>query len=216
MSEPSAADHAYEALRRDILSGTLPGGARLKEQALAKTLGLSRTPVRDALNRLVHEGFAERGPGYSTRVTEFSDDELAQIFELRAMLEGYAARRAATHATADEIARLHTLAEAMSAKTPPSSADDFSALARANEAFHATIHEAARSPRLSILMATVIEVGLVARTYRTYSPRDLIRSAAHHHEIADAIAARRPEWAQSAMVSHVLAARSSIGEPAAR
>ena len=206
----SASELAYRRLRQDIVSGALAGGARLKERALADALGLSRTPVRAALDRLVHEGFAERGAGYSTRVAHFPDSEIDEVFELRAMLEAHAASRAARHASADEVALLRRLADEMSACTPPRAESDYATLSAANERFHRTIYAAARSKRLEVLMATVIDVGLVARTYRTYSDEDLARSARHHHEITDAIAARRPEWAASAMTSHILAARTSL------
>ena len=206
----SASELAYRRLRRDIVSGALEGGARLKERALADALGLSRTPVRAALDRLVHEGFARRGAGYSTRVAAFPDDEVDEVFELRAMLEAHAASRAARHATEDDVAALRHLADAMSACTPPRDEEDYATLSHANERFHRTIYAIARSRRLEVLMTAVIDVGLVARTYRTYSDEDLVRSARHHHEITDAIAARRPDWAASAMRSHVLAARSSL------
>lgn len=206
----SASELAYHRLRRDIVLGTLAGGARLKERALADTLGLSRTPVRAALDRLVHEGFAERGAGYSTRVARFPDDEIDEVFELRAVLEAHAARRAAHHASPDEIALLRRLADEMSACTPPRAEADYATLSGANEHFHRTIYAAARSKRLVVLMTAVIDVGLVARTYRNYSNEDLVRSARHHHEITDAIAARRPDWAASAMTSHIIAARTSL------
>ena len=70
-SRPPASDSAYDVLRARILSGELTPGERLIEQTLAKDLGISRTPVREAIRRLLHEGFVEKGKGYSTRVTSF-------------------------------------------------------------------------------------------------------------------------------------------------
>ena len=212
-AEPSAAEQAYARIRRDIVAGTLAQGERLTEERLAAELGLSRTPVRDAIRRLIHEGFVERGAGYSTRVARFPEDELDQLFQIRALLEAYAARRAATLATAEEVATLHRLADEMSASTPPRGPDDLDAISRANESFHRTILDAARSPRLAALLAAAIDVGVVARTYRAYSTAALERSSRHHHEIADAIAARAPDWAASAMTSHVLAAQASARGP---
>ena len=209
----TAAEQAYARIRRGIVSGALAQGQRLTEERLAAELGLSRTPVRDAIRRLTHEGFVERGAGYSTRVARFPEDELDQLFEIRALLEAYAARRAARLATPEEAAALLRLAEEMSARTPPQGEEDLDAIAAANERFHRTILEAARSPRLTTLLAAAIDVGVVARTYRAYSERDLIRSSRHHHEIADAIAARAPDWAASAMTSHVLAAQASARVP---
>lgn len=204
-----AADIAYEALRSRILAGDLGAGERLVEQTLALELGLSRTPVREAIRRLTHEGFVEKGKGYSTRVAQFSEEELTQIFEIRRRLECYAASRAASLASTSEIERLRELAQTMQAHTPPRSDEDYRIISAANADFHRTIYQAARSPRLMALMSTAVDVGVVARTYFSYSEHDLIRSAQHHAELIDAIVARAPEWAESVMSSHVLAAGAS-------
>lgn len=201
---------AYRALRRNILDGKLAAGTRLKEHSLAEELGISRTPVREAIGRLVTEGFVRRGEGYSTRVAEFSLDEYVHIFEIGARVEGYAARCAALSATDDEIEELRRLADVMSAHTPPGNDADYEAISRADNAFHQTIYIAARSPRLQVIIAAIVDVAVVARTYRAYSTRDLIRSAQHHQELVDAIAARAPDWAEQVMTAHVLAAMSSF------
>ncbi|MEM7567808.1 MAG: GntR family transcriptional regulator [Pseudomonadota bacterium] len=206
--ERPAGARAYELIRRDIVTGALAEGERLTEQRLAERTGLSRTPVRDAIRRLEHEGFVERGQGYSTRVARFPEDELDQIFQIRERLESYAARRAAEMASREQIANLRALADLMSQHTPPRTPEAFEILSRANEDFHRTIHDAARSPRLSALLSMALDVGVVARTYKAYDERDLKRSARHHHEIADAIAARAPDWAASVMASHILAAQA--------
>ena len=215
---------AYERIRRDIVTGALGEGERLTEARLAARLGLSRTPVRAAIGRLVHEGFVERGSGYSTRVARFPEDELEQIFALRLQLEGYAARRAAQFAGEGQIASLRALAARMSglggvrapdtssAPAPPGvrTDDGLVALSRLNERFHSLVVESARSPRLLAMLGVAIDVGVVARTYRLYSTADLARSLRHHHEIVDAIAARAPDWAESVMRSHLLAAQASV------
>lgn len=208
-SRPPAADSAYEVLRSRILSGELAPGERLVEQTLAEDLGLSRTPVREAIRRLVHEGFVEKGQGYSTRVAEFHEEELSQLFEIRRRLECYAAGRAAKMATEEEIARLRDLSDRMAHHTPPKTQEDYAIISAANAEFHRIIYEAARSPRLVALIASAVDVGVVARTYYSYSETDLLRSAQHHNEIVDAIAAHAPEWAESVMSSHVLAAATS-------
>lgn len=211
-TQTSAADTAYAQLRRDILDDTLPPGQRLTEQSLAARLGISRTPVRAAVARLVQEGFVERGEGYSTRVAQFDTDDVAHVFEMRARLEGYAARQAASNASQAAKAELHRLADIMSARTPPENERDYSIISDANEAFHRTIYQAAGSPRIQVVLAAVVQVAVVARTYRTYRTRDLIRSAQHHQDIADAISAGAADWADHAMTSHVLAALAALQE----
>lgn len=204
-----ATEVAYQVIRGRIMAGTLQSGARLTERGLAEELGLSRTPVREAINRLVHEGFAERGDGYSTRVAAFPDAELDQIFEIRRRLECYAAERAALRANDVQVDQLDRLTQDMEDLTPPVTAADYEKISNINTAFHRIISEAARSPRLMTVLQMAVDIGIVARTYHSYSEADLIRSARHHRELVDAIRARNPEWAASVMSSHVLAAAHS-------
>ncbi len=202
----NAADSAYHALRDDILSGVLKPDDRLTEVTLANRLNMSRTPVREAVKRLLIEGFLTRAPGEGLRVTGLEPDEVQQIFQIRLKLESYGARRAAEHATPAEQAELHRLAKVMTAHTPPKTDQDFEIISDANAAFHRTIMLAARSPRLGAMMSLAINLGLVLRTYRMYDDHDMIRQSRHHHDIAEAISARDPDWAEAAMSSHVLAA----------
>ena len=204
-----AAEIAYRAVRAQIMSGTLKGGARLKEQSLASALGLSRTPVREAIGRLVMEGFAERGEGYSTRVAQFPEDELDHVFEIRRRLEALAAERAATRATPAQIAELDRLTRQMETLPPPRSEQDYLQISDINTAFHRIISEAAHATRLMAVLSLAVDVGLVSRTYHSYSEQDLIRSTRHHRELVDALRARAPAWAASVMSSHVLAAAAS-------
>ena len=202
----NAADSAYSALRDDILSGVLKPDDRLTEVTLADRLNMSRTPVREAVKRLLIEGFLTRAPGEGLRVTGLEPDEVQQIFQIRLKLESYGARRAAEHATPAEQAELHRLATLMTAHTPPKTDQDFDTISRANAAFHRTIMLAAKSPRLGAMMSLAINLGLVLRTYRMYDDHDMIRQSRHHHDIAEAISARDPDWAEAAMSGHVLAA----------
>jgi len=162
--------------------------------------------IRD---RLIHEGFAERGEGYSTRVAHFPDDELDQIFEIRRRLESYAAERAAERATPEQIDKLDALTSEMEALSPPSCEEDYARISAINSEFHRIIGEAAASPRMRAVLAMAVDVGIVARTYRSYAASDLVRSARHHRELVDAIRRRSPEWAGHVMSSHLLAAARS-------
>lgn len=202
-----AAEHAYRSIRASIISGELVEGERLIEERLSENLGLSRTPVREAIRRLTLEGFVERHGGYNTRVASFPADEMEQTFHIRQMLESYAAERAARLANDEEIAAIRALSDQISRHTPPRTSEDYKKISEANEAFHRKIVEVAKSPRLSAMMAMAFDVGMVVRTYRRYSEDELIRSANHHREITEAIAAHAPEWAGSAMRTHIRAAQ---------
>lgn len=201
-----ATEQAYRQIRGAIISGKLEEGARLIEDRLSKDLGLSRTPIRDAIRRLSLEGFIEQQEGYSTRVATFPADEMEQTFHIRQFLESYAAERAAHLATPEDIAAIRALSDEIMRLTPPCSAEDYLQISATNEAFHRKIVEVSRSPRLTAHMTMAFDIGMVDRTYRRYSEEELLRSAKHHVEIADAIAARAPEWARTAMQTHVRAA----------
>jgi DNA-binding GntR family transcriptional regulator len=206
----SASEHAYRTIRANIVSGVLEEGERLTEKRLSKDLGFSRTPVREAIGRLILEGFVERQSGYTTRVAEFPKDEIEQIFNIRRLLETYSARRAALRTTPEDITRLRKILEMMQAHTPPRTEEDYQILTEANQQFHGVIAAAARSPRLTALMTMAFDVGMVVRTYRIYSDADLVRSLNHHAELIDAIEARADDWAESLMSTHLLAGASKI------
>lgn len=207
-----ASELAYRSIRSDIISGALAEGERLTEERLSHDLGLSRTPIRDAIRRLTLEGFISRQGGYTTRVARFPEDEMKQAFDIRQMLEGYACKRAAENATNEDIEEIARHSETISRHTPPKTPEDYERIAEANALFHRKVAEAARSPRLTALMSMALDVGMVVRTYRRYSAEELQRSAGHHREIADALRARSPEWAGSGMRTHIRAARSAAAK----
>src|SRR5215203_6092246 len=98
-----AAEAAYGIIREGILSGELARGQRLREEELALRAGVSRTPVREALRRLDAEGLVDFTPNRGARVTAWSERELEDVYEARALLESYGARLAATRVTAEEL-----------------------------------------------------------------------------------------------------------------
>jgi DNA-binding GntR family transcriptional regulator len=208
-----AADRAYAALRAGILDGRYGPGVRLGEIEVAAELGLSRTPLREALRRLGSEGLVESLPNRGARVRSWSADDLDESYEVRAVLEGLGARRAASRVSAEQLERLGELAGEM-VRADPSlghrAPADFADLAALNAEFHALILGASGSGRLGAALATVVQLPLVLRTYQRYTPEALARSHAHHHEIVDALRAADGSWAESVMRSHVLAARAVL------
>lgn len=206
----SAADRAYAAIRGGILDGTFELGVRLPEEDLAARAGVSRTPVREALRRLAAEGFVTFEPNRGAQVASWTDGDLEEIFELRAMLEGHAAARAARRATAGQLDAMADLAGRMEAAARTDTAAELDRIAELNTTFHRTILTAAASPRLAGMLAAVIVVPLVHRTFHRYTPTALWRSMHHHRELLAAIAAGDPGWARTVMQTHVLAARAEL------
>lgn len=208
-----AADRAYAALRTGVLDGRYSFGERLGEIEVAAELGTSRTPVREALRRLGSEGLVELLPNRGARVRTWTAQDLEETYELRAVLEGLGARRAAGLVGSDVVDELAGLADEMVGVDPSLGhrpAGDFADLATLNSRFHSLIVEAAGSAQLAATLVGLVRLPLVMRTYRRYTAQALARSHAHHHEIVDALRAGDGAWAESVMRSHVLAARAVL------
>jgi DNA-binding GntR family transcriptional regulator len=203
-------DKAYETVRSGIIAGRYLAGARLTEQEIASAVGVSRTPVREALRRLDAEGLVEFTPNLGAVVTTWSEADSDEVFELRAMLESYGVRRAATRASAEQVAELKRLAVSQYRESCERGPGHLERIADLNSQFHRRLQEAAGSPRLSRALAALIEAPLMMRTFQKYTPEDLERSAQHHLEIVRAVEARDAEWAAAVMLSHVHAARGAL------
>jgi DNA-binding GntR family transcriptional regulator len=205
-----AVDRAYEAVRSGIIAGRYLAGARLTEQEIATTVGVSRTPVREALRRLDAEGLVEFTPNLGAVVTTWNEVDSDEIFDLRAMLESYGARRATSRASNEQIAGLRRLAELQYHESVARKVGYLERIGDLNSQFHRGMQDAAASPRLVRALAGLIEAPLMMRTFQKYTPEDLQRSAQHHLEIVSALEARDAEWAASVMFSHVHAARGAL------
>lgn len=197
-----ASELAYDFIRGEILSGRLSPGTQLREEQLAAACGVSRTPVREALRRLESAHFVRRNESQRTFVAEWSLDEIAEGFVLRAMLEGHAASRAAIAIGDEAIDRMqaHNREIAAAARRAP---PDVATFLEHNRAFHAIILEAAGSERLTALLATIIEQPIVTRTALQYDREQILQSHAEHEELMHAFRRHDPEWAKSVMTSHI-------------
>src|SRR5512135_2863334 len=175
-----AVDRAYAVLRARITSGEYAAGDRLREEELAGTLGVSRTPVREALRRLGMEGFVVLVPHRGAHVVSWSRGGLEEIFGLRTVLEGYAARLAARRATDEQTAALAELADRMSAlAADPPDPEQVEAL---NVQFHERLVAAGGSQRLRAALAPLVQAPLVHRVVQLRSPELLARGLHHHQE----------------------------------
>jgi DNA-binding GntR family transcriptional regulator len=203
-----ATQGAYEAIKRMLLDGSYQPGEKLSEEDLAQTVGVSRTPVREALRRLHAEGLVDWEANRGASVPAWNDQDLEEIFELRALLEGYGAELAAIRITPEEIARLRELSTDMERHAAVRDPDG---VAVSNAEFHAIILSAGRNLRLSALLGAVVQTPLVNRTFRRYDDAAMARSMAHHRELVDAFEARDRAWAGSVMRAHILAARATLG-----
>ena len=197
-----ASDRAYAGIRSMILSGELPAGSQLGEEALADRCGVSRTPVRDALRRLESELLVKRNEAQRSFVADWSLSDVADAFELRAMLESHAARRAAERMDDSTLQQLRGCnREILRAvqQDPP----DVIGFLEGNRDFHALILETAQSRRLTSLLATLIEQPVVWRTAHQYGRDALRRSHGEHEELLAAFVRGDGAWAEAVMAAHI-------------
>ncbi len=197
-----ASDRAYAVIRTMILSGEITPGAQVSEEALARRCAVSRTPVRDALRRLEADLLIRRNTSQRVFVSEWSRDDIEDAFDLRAMLEAQAARRAAERVDEEGLARLaaHNAAMGAAVKAPE---PDIAQFLEHNRAFHEAVLDAARSPRLASLLSRLVEQPIIWRTAQNYNREHLLRSFREHEELLEAFHRKDGPWAASIMAGHI-------------
>jgi len=202
----AAVERAYAAIRDGIMGGTYQGGAHLKAEDLAVAIGVSRTPVREALRRLHSEGLVDFVANRGAYVLNWEKSDVDEVFGLRMVLESFAAELAADRHSPEQLAELRDLADRMTAAARERPVRYLELIAEWNTRFHKLIHIASGIKRLSMILTTVIEIPLMLRTFNRYSDDDLERSMAHHRELVAALEARDSRWASSVMRNHIVAA----------
>jgi DNA-binding GntR family transcriptional regulator len=193
-----------------ILHGDLPPGARLGEVELADRLGVSRTPVREALGRLAAEGLVEIVPNRGARVSSWSVAELEEVFELRAALEPRLAALAASRATTADAMELEHLAREMERAGAAGPHRDLDALVPLNRGFHGRLVGLAGRPATAAALAGAVHAPIVLRNFHAYDDASLARSLAHHLEIVAAVRAGDADWAAAVMTAHIHNARAAM------
>lgn len=205
----AAVERAYRAIRDGIVSGAYQPGDHLTAQGLAAVSGISRTPVREAMRRLHVEGLIRFIPNRGAFVVSLDEKDIFKIYDLRVVLESYAAEAASRAAEPAQIGALEDLAVEL-ADTVAAAEIDLDVVARNNNDFHRLIVAAADNPRLETALASIVETPLVLRTFRRYSLEELQRSSSQHFELVKALKARDGLWARSVMTSHILAGRNAL------
>lgn len=206
-------------LRDRIIGGRLPPGERLYEVTLAEQLGISRTPVREALARLEQEGLIERAPGGGYAVRTFSFADVLDAIEIRGVWEGTAARLAAERGAApDRLRTMHTLLEALDATVEgEAGVTDFDAYVDLNAAFHAQL---AALPGSDLIRAEVERANrmpfaspvafLHAQQDVPGFRRSLITAQQQHRAIVAAIEGREGSRAEAIAREHARLARTNL------
>ncbi len=201
------ADRAYERIKHAILSGDVQAWTSLTEPALARRLRISRTPVREALQRLAREGLVRLVPQRGALVTVLTADDWRELFDLREVLEGLAARLAAERvpqAELDELVREH---EGLSHRRHDTSTErDRIAFGRK---LHGLVMREARSSRLEQMVSLVAQQVQMLGEFQL-SAEGRVDAAYHEHgELVDALRRRDPDAAEALMRLHVRNSRDT-------
>ena len=200
VDERGLAHQAYVTVRDAILSHELPPGTRLSVPLLAQRLGMSRSPAREAIARIAQEGLAVFSPNRGAVVADLQRSDLVEIYRIREVLEGLAARLAADRMSDDGIAVLTELvAEHAEAVTEADVERHYGLDAQ----FHAHIRKLAGSPRL-VESLDVLQSQIRLAMHTTHrSPGGMAQALAEHRLILAALRARSPDQAETASRLHI-------------
>jgi DNA-binding GntR family transcriptional regulator len=207
MSEVRAALHrgklterAYDYIRDGILRGEFPVGSVLPESDIAKALGHSRTPIRHALGRLLHEGLLEVGPRRQLLVRGFTTEHRAEVLALREALETISVRHACEVMTIEDVDHLRLLLMRQGRAAEAGNEDDFLDL---DEEFHVSIAEGARLPILVGFLGQLRGFVRVLRLGTVRRPSHLKQVVSEHIAIVDAIERRDAAAADALLREHL-------------
>ncbi|RKO67910.1 GntR family transcriptional regulator [Desulfofundulus salinus] len=196
----------FESLREAIIQGRLKPGERLMEIQLAEEMGVSRTPVREAIRKLELEGFVVMVPRKGAYVAGISVKDIVDVFEVRAALEALAAGLAAERITEEELEEL----ERALVKTYEVSGHDLEALVETDTRFHELIYKASRNERLVQIITNLADQIQRFRATSLSQPGRTRHALEEHKQIVEAISERNVELAQILAREHIENAEQSL------
>ncbi len=201
----SLSQRAYETIRQKIISLELTPGAVIDEACLIDELGLGRTPIREALQRLSQENLVTIVPRRGTFVTEIGITDLQRLFEMRLVLESMAARLATQRGTAEHWQRMTAVLSSVHTPTP-----DNLTLITIDEACHLIIYEAAGNKFLLDTMTRLFALGLRLWYYFLPGIGGMEAAVLEHHNILIAMQTGDADLAAELMVKHISAFQEKI------
>ncbi len=193
-------EEVYKSLRRSILHGDLKGGQRLVEEQLARQIGISRTPVREAFHKLEQEELVVRLPKKGFAVRAFTRDDVEEIFGIRAALESYAASLAALHIPAE---RIEALERNLDATKRAMAEGDYEKVIRLHTEFHNDLYKACKSKKLLEMINNYSDYFHRYRPALVHSPSGFQSSLEDHHEMLEAMKRRDPQRVERLVRKHL-------------
>jgi DNA-binding GntR family transcriptional regulator len=207
----SISDQVYQILRERILSSHASPGERLNLAEIESQMGVSRTPLQQAINRLSVEGLIRIVPRKGTYVTRPTRKDVEEIFGLRVVLEAYAVQLAVQSMTTAECDALCALVEQMAQVAQPGTGPQAArAYLQLHEQFHQLIVDASHNDHLKRLWMQVNAYVRIARAYTREPGRQLGLTLEEHAEIAGSLAARDGARAQELLEEHIRHAQESV------
>ncbi|OPY58687.1 MAG: putative HTH-type transcriptional regulator YdfH [Pelotomaculum sp. PtaU1.Bin035] len=197
----------FESLREAIILGRLIPGERLMEVQLAEEMGVSRTPVREAIRKLELEGFVAMVPRKGAYVASITMKDIVDVFEVRAALEGMAAGLAAERITEEEMDQLE---RSLVHIVESNSGDDIDAVVQWDTTFHGLIYQSSRNQRLVQIITHLQEQIQRFRMTSLSQPGRTKGALDEHKKIVEAISDRNVELAQSLAREHIENAEQSL------
>jgi len=198
-----------EAIREAIIDGVLKPGERLMEIQLAEELGVSRTPIREALRKLELEGFIVMVPRKGAYVSDISLKDIAEVFEIRTALEGLAAGLAAERITDEELDEIERL---LAEKADAIAKKDVDKLIEVDSRFHEAIYRGSRNTRLASIINNLREQIQRYRATSLSFPGRMKQSLEEHRDIVEAIQSRDVQLARKVAQEHIENAENSMIE----
>lgn len=218
MKRATLASEAYKHLYDKIVSGELRSGERVSEAAVARQLGISRTPVGEAIQKLVQEGVVEQKQRYGTIVRTLSRNDLIELYETREALEGFAAERVASCLSPEDVTRLHRLCNEIGRIHDRMNEENQSELQgeamgrflSVDMAFHMLIIHAAGNQRIEKIIRDTRSLARIFGVKRATHDANRIEAVhAAHSAIVDHLEHGRGPEARQAMIDHI---RKSLQE----
>ncbi len=200
-------DVVVERLRDFIVEGSLPAGTKLNERELCDTLGISRTPLREAIKVLAAEGLVEITPNRGASVYHMSDAEIRETFELMSGLEAFSGLLAGERITPEEVAEIKALHFTMLACHAQG---DLHGYYIKNHEIHDRINIAARNAALRQIYITVNRRLQALRFRSNLQPSKWEKAIEEHGEMIKALEARNGEWLSTILRQHLLRKRDAV------
>lgn len=207
----SIADQIFEQLERDILTGKYPRGEVLSELRLSAELGVSRTPVREAIRRLEQENILEES-GRGVVVIGISREDMLDMYEIRMQLEGLAAAKAAARVSDEELMEMKEALDLQRFYIEKTGGDNSDQIKNLDSRFHELLYKSIGSRAFA---DTLLSLHKKMAKYRMASVRKhsrAVHSLEEHMEIYEALKAHDPERCAAVTLQHVSNARDSILE----